>query len=63
MSETLVFGESDTERTITVTILDDNAVEETERFFGQLAITPGGSGVTIETAISSVFIHDDDGKH
>ena len=62
MTRTLVFAPTETEHTIPIEILDNNAVERTERFFGQLAIPPGEQGVTLVGDTVSVLIYDEDGE-
>lgn len=62
LTQTLVFAPAETEHTIAVEILDNNAVEMTERFFGQLAIPPGEQGVSLVEDTASVFIYDEDGE-
>ena len=60
--QTLVFAPTETEHTVAVEILDNNAVEMMERFFGQLAIPPGEQGVSLVEDTASVFIYDEDGE-
>ena len=62
LTRTLVFAPMETEHTIPIEILDNNAVERTERFFGQLAIPPGEQGVTLVEDTASVLIYDEDGE-
>ena len=62
LTRTLVFAPTETEHTIPIEILDNNAVERTERFFGQLAIPPGEQGVTLVEDTASVLIYDEDGE-
>lgn len=62
LTRTLVFAPTETEHTIAIEILDNNAVERTERFFGQLAIPPGEQGVSLVDDTASVLIYDEDGE-
>ena len=62
LTRTLIFAPTETEHTIAIEILDNNAVERTERFFGQLAIPPGEQGVSLVDDTASVLIYDEDGE-
>ena len=62
VAQRIEFQPGDRERFITITILDNDAVEGVELFYGQLAIPPGEIGVNLEADRASVFIVDEDGE-
>ena len=62
MVDLVVFSPGVTEVNVTIEILDDDTVEQQERFFAMLAIPPGVGGITLGQDEASVIITDDDGK-
>ena len=58
MSETLTFTPGDQSLSVSVTIIDDDALEYSENFFLTLSATDGA--VEIENDTSSVYIIDND---
>ena len=62
VERTLTFDPEDIEHTISVEILDNNAVERTEVFRGILGIPPGEDGVEHGPSTATVTIIDNDGN-
>lgn len=58
----LIFGPIVMEHNITITIVDNDALEGMESFFAQLSIPPGETGVTLENDQATIHIQDNDGK-
>ena len=50
------------EHNITISIVDNAALEGMESFFAQLSIPPGETGVTLENGQATIYIQDNDGK-
>lgn len=62
-TELVSFDVAEEERTVTITINDDDIVESAEEFFVVLEVPPGETGVLLPQSFSTVTITDNDGKH
>lgn len=58
----MTFAPSETEKTVNVTVVDDDTLENTEGFIAMLSAAPGSTFMTGATGIATANIIDDDSK-